>query len=244
MYNESYKSYTEVCYMPIKTSQIDSLEDTKFEFKQDSSYAYSKPVDVNHPRHYINNKEFYEELCVYHESKVQALAKGEPIPPLTEKIGAAIIQIATRRCNSWKFAGYSDSWKQEMISNAIITATIRGHNFDPAKTNNPFAYFTQICNNAILEQIKLEKRQLYVKYKSMDMSNGFVADFDENDDTFDDESMESLESNGLSTQSSAFDVAYGERLRYIEDYEERNLKKKEDVKTKKTSDVNTLEFDE
>lgn len=227
--------------MPIKTSQIDSLEDTKFELQQDSSSKYSKPVDVNHPRHYINNKEFYEELCVYHESKVRALAKGEPIPPLTEKIGAAIIQIATRRCNSWKFAGYSDSWKQEMISNAIITATIRGHNFDPAKTNNPFAYFTQICNNAILEQIKLEKRQLYVKYKSIDMSNGFAAEFDDVED-FDD--SESLESNGLSNTSPAFDVAYGERLRYIEDYEERNLKKKDDIKAKKSSDVNTLEFDD
>ena len=39
-------------------------------------------------------------------------------------------------------------------------------NFDPDKSINPFAYFTQIIYYAFLRRIAKEKKQLYVKYKS------------------------------------------------------------------------------
>jgi len=39
-------------------------------------------------------------------------------------------------------------------------------NFDPAKSSNPFAYFTQIIYFAFLRRIAKEKKQLYVKYKA------------------------------------------------------------------------------
>ena len=39
-------------------------------------------------------------------------------------------------------------------------------NFDPTKSNNPFAYFTQIIYFAFLRRITREKKQLYVKYKA------------------------------------------------------------------------------
>ena len=39
-------------------------------------------------------------------------------------------------------------------------------NFDPAKSKNPFAYFTQIIYYAFLRRIMKEKKQLYVKYKA------------------------------------------------------------------------------
>ena len=39
-------------------------------------------------------------------------------------------------------------------------------NFDPDKSKNPFAYFTQIIYYAFLRRIMKEKKQLYVKYKA------------------------------------------------------------------------------
>ena len=39
-------------------------------------------------------------------------------------------------------------------------------NFDPTKSNNPFAYFTQIIYYAFLRRIQKEKKQMYVKYKA------------------------------------------------------------------------------
>ena len=39
-------------------------------------------------------------------------------------------------------------------------------NFDPEKSNNAFAYFTQIIYYAFLRRIQKERKQTYVKYKS------------------------------------------------------------------------------
>lgn len=208
----------------ISHSEVDSLSDVSFDLDKSSPY-HEKAVDPKNPKHYINNREFYEELCRYHELKVKALEAGEEIPPLTEKIGKAIIQIATRRCNSWNFVGYSDSWKQEMIANAILVATIRGHNFDPSKTNNPFAYFTQICNNAILEQLKAEKRQLYIKYKQMDLSGGFQASNAAGnlDEDFSDDEFSSFDPDSDVVSSPMQDAAYEDRMKFISEYEERTL---------------------
>jgi hypothetical protein len=42
-------------------------------------------------------------------------------------------------------------------------------NFDPVKSKNPFAYFTQIIYYAFLRRIMREKKQLYVKYKATEL---------------------------------------------------------------------------
>ena len=39
------------------------------------------------------------------------------------------------------------------------------HNFDPEKSRNPFAYFTQIIHYAFLRRIQKEKKQLDIKNK-------------------------------------------------------------------------------
>ena len=39
------------------------------------------------------------------------------------------------------------------------------HNFDPEKSRNPFAYFTQIIHYAFLRRIQKEKKQLDIKTK-------------------------------------------------------------------------------
>jgi hypothetical protein len=47
------------------------------------------------------------------------------------------------------------------------------HNFDPDKSTNPFAYFTQIIYYAFLRRIQKEKKLQYVKYKYFDQEAGF-----------------------------------------------------------------------
>ena len=41
-------------------------------------------------------------------------------------------------------------------------------NFDNTKTNNPFAYFTQIAWNAFIRRIHKEKKQTYIKHKNFE----------------------------------------------------------------------------
>jgi len=201
----------------ISKTKVDSIDDIEFELST-TTVDITKPI-TKKSRHYVNGKDLYDEFVKYHEYKKQCLAEGKDIPPLTNKIGAAIIQIATRRCNSWRFVGYSDSWKEEMISNAIMLAAIHGHNFDPSKSSNAFAYLTAICNNAIVEQIKREKKELYIRYKQYENIGGFQADGDDVDGDDGDYS------DSISGGQENIDLAYEDRLKYISDYEDRVFNK-------------------
>jgi hypothetical protein len=53
-----------------------------------------------------------------------------------------------------------------MICDGIENCIMYFRNFDPSKSKNPFAYFTQIIYFAFLRRIAKEKKQLYVKYKA------------------------------------------------------------------------------
>lgn len=61
------------------------------------------------------------------------------------------------------FAGYT--FRDDMVSYALENCIQYLHNFDPAKSQNPFAYFTQTIYYAFLRRIKHEKRETYRKYK-------------------------------------------------------------------------------
>tara|TARA_Y100000992_G_scaffold71002_1_gene44591 strand:- start:590 stop:862 length:273 start_codon:yes stop_codon:yes gene_type:complete len=52
-----------------------------------------------------------------------------------------------------------------MISDGIENCVQYIYNFDPAKSRNPFAYFTQIVHYAFLRRIQKEKKQLDIKTK-------------------------------------------------------------------------------
>jgi len=61
-----------------------------------------------------------------------------------------------------------NAFKEDMVSDGIENCLLYIDNFDPEKSKNPFAYFTQIIYYAFLRRIQKEKKHLYIKYKSMD----------------------------------------------------------------------------
>lgn len=114
--------------------------------------------------HYVDNKAMFDAL-VDHKKKVKAWEKkkvGHP-PQIPEYIGECLLQIATRLAHKANFASYT--FKDDMISDAVENGLLYLHNFDPAKSKNPFAYFTQITHFAFIRRIEREKRHVYTKYK-------------------------------------------------------------------------------
>ena len=116
-------------------------------------------------RHYINNKKMYDEFCKYREIVQAAKAEGRELPRIPEYIGECFYKIATRLSTKYRFANYT--YRDEMISDAIENCVMVVNGFDPNKSNNPFAYFTQVIRNAFFRRIMKEKKQQYVKYRSM-----------------------------------------------------------------------------
>lgn len=118
------------------------------------------------PNHYIDNKQFLQAL-LEHKEKVQlAKENNQPKPAVTNYIGDCFIKIARHLSYKNNFINYS--FKDEMISDGIENCLAVVDNFDPAKSKNPFAYFTQIIFFAFVRRIQKEKKQLDTKYRFID----------------------------------------------------------------------------
>jgi len=127
---------------------------------------------------YINNKDFFDMIVEFQAKCKEAEENDKPIPRIPEKIGLCFMMIAKKLSNKGNFVGYT--YKDEMVSDALENCVVAIHSFNAEKSQNPFAYFTQIIWWAFLRRIEKEKRQTYVKYKSLEnlMVENSLSDID------------------------------------------------------------------
>ena len=113
--------------------------------------------------HYVNNKEFLQAMVEWKERCKVAASEGKPQPPITNYIGECFLKIANHLSYRPNFINYT--YRDEMISDGIENCLQYVHNFNPEKSNNPFAYFTQIIYYAFIRRIQREKKQTHVKHR-------------------------------------------------------------------------------
>ena len=126
--------------------------------------------------HYVNNKEFLAALIKYQEDIEIARLQDKPKPVIPRYIGECFLKIANHLSFKPNFVNYM--FKEDMISDGIENCVQYIHNFNPEKSKNPFAYFTQIIHYAFLRRIQREKRQLEIKNKIIEKS-GYNEVFDD-----------------------------------------------------------------
>ena len=118
--------------------------------------------------HYVDNKKLYAEMVEYLNSVKEAEESGADKPRIPEYIGECLLKISNRLSTRPNFINYT--YRDEMISDGIENCVNYIGNFNPEKSTNPFAYFTQIIYFAFLRRIQREKKQLYIKHKSLELS--------------------------------------------------------------------------
>ena len=118
--------------------------------------------------HYVDNKKLYEVIIEYKNQSIQAKKEKKEKPVIPNYVGQCIMMIATRLSFKPNFVNYS--FRDEMISDGVENCVSYFDNFDPAKSSNPFAYFTQIIYYAFLRRIQKEKKQSYIKHKATENS--------------------------------------------------------------------------
>jgi hypothetical protein len=165
-------------------------------------------------KEYVNNADFLEALIKYKEGCRDAQEKGTKEPPIPNYIGECFMKIAEGLSHKANFINYT--YRDEMISDGIENCLMYFNNFDPDKSKNPFAYFTQIIYFAFLRRIQKEKKQQYVKYKATEQF-GILDEFE----------MMELE-DGTMRQFEMYDNL----SEFIENFEETKRKKKELKKPK------------
>ena len=115
--------------------------------------------------HYVDNAKFLEAMIEYKKEYNESKENNKELPQISEYLGSVFLKIAQRLSFRPNFINYA--FKNDMISDGIENCLHYIHNFNPEKSSNPFAYFTQIIYYAFIRRIQKEKKQLYIKYKSM-----------------------------------------------------------------------------
>ena len=133
--------------------------------------------------HYVNNKEFLQAMVEWKAKCREAEKAGKQQPPITNYIGECFLKIANHLSYRPNFINYT--YRDEMISDGIENCLQYVHNFNPDKSNNPFAYFTQIIYYAFLRRIQKEKKQSHVKNKLIENMTVDESLIDGGDENFD-----------------------------------------------------------
>ncbi len=131
--------------------------------------------------HYVDNAKFLQAMKDWKEQCKDAEEAGDETPRISDYIGECFLKIANGLSYRPNFINYT--YKQEMISDGIENCLQYIHNFNPEKSKNPFAYFTQIIYYAFIRRIQKEKKQTHVKHKMIEKQSYEYFTTMEGDDT-------------------------------------------------------------
>ena len=138
--------------------------------------------------YYVNNKEFLAAVVelrdffiegrdLGHESHIASIKyyrshkdrrTAVKFRKCYEYLGSCFSKIATHLSYKPNFVNYM--FREDMICDGVENCIQYILNFDPEKSKNPFAYFTQIIYYAFLRRIQKEKKQLEIKQRVLEKS--------------------------------------------------------------------------
>jgi len=119
--------------------------------------------------HYVSNKDFLAAMIEYKKTVKESVKEGKTKPRVPDYIGTCFLKIANHLSYRPNFINYT--FRDDMISDGIENCLQYLDNFNPDKSNNPFAYFTQIIYYAFIRRIQKEKKQVTIKHKMLLDSN-------------------------------------------------------------------------
>jgi len=178
-------------------------------------------------QHYVDNEKFLVVMSDYREKYLQAKDNDTELPVIPDYAGECFLKIAERLSHRPNFINYA--FREEMVSDGIENSVMYASNFNPEKSTNPFAYFTQIIYYAFLRRIEKEKKQLYIKYKTMEEHSSLEDHVDMGEMSSEDSRAVSAGASPLTTDKR---VSIQE---FIHAFEEKKRKKKK-VKPAKEDD--------
>jgi hypothetical protein len=144
----------------------------------------AKTAKVRTNVHYVNNKEFLAAMVEYRNKVLAAKEEGKQKPRVPNYIGECFVKIANHLAYKANFINYT--YREEMVLDGIENCITYLDNFDPAKSSNPFAYFTQITYYAFLRRIQKEKKYMATKYRyiqNLDIGSIITEDADGSEHT-------------------------------------------------------------
>ncbi len=107
---------------------------------------------------YLSNQEFLQQVIACQEAGT-----------CSNRLGEMFMILANRYASKPNFSGYS--YKDEMISHALVACVASIDKFDTEKSENPFAYYTQVIHSAFLQILNKEKKHQNIRDKALVEAN-------------------------------------------------------------------------
>jgi hypothetical protein len=133
----------------------------------------TKYVKVNFPpfKHFKVTEEL-EPVCVGISHWKDGLNPGEfskDHGSMTPKLAHMFIKLCERYATRSNWRGYT--YNDEMRSQALLQLSQIGLQFDEAKSQNPFAYYTAAITNSFTRVLNIEKRNQNIRDDILEMNN-------------------------------------------------------------------------
>jgi DNA-directed RNA polymerase specialized sigma subunit len=112
--------------------------------------AVKRAKSTSSTKHYVTNADLLE-----------AIAEDKKTGKLSPKLAKMLFMIAERYSFSSSFGGYS--FREDMVSFAVVNLCANWMKFDPEKSQNAFAYFTTACFRSFLQCLSDEARQRHIR---------------------------------------------------------------------------------
>ena len=110
---------------------------------------------------FVNNATLTASLSQWVSDRKTAIEKDTPAPPIPDYVAECALLMAQKLSSKAGFVSYT--FKDDMIGEGVLCVMKYCHNFDPEKSQNAFAYVTQVLHNAFIRYITNEKKQTYTK---------------------------------------------------------------------------------
>jgi hypothetical protein len=88
---------------------------------------------------------------------------------MTAKLAHMFIKLCERYATRSNWRGYT--YNDEMRSQALLQLSQIGLQFDEAKSQNPFAYYTAAITNSFTRVLNIEKRNQNIRDDILEMNN-------------------------------------------------------------------------
>ena len=109
-------------------------------------------------KNYVSNEELTKATKEWVKNK-----KTTGVGPMPNFIGECVMKLVENFAHKRNFSGYT--YLNDMKSEALLTCVKYAHNFNPDKSDNAFAYFTEIIKNSFKMYLNKEKYQQNIREK-------------------------------------------------------------------------------
>jgi hypothetical protein len=154
-------------------AEEDDIFETEYDEPAMSVKGPAKYVKVNFPpfQHFKVDEEG-TPICVGKSHWKGGVEKGsfsKDHGTMTGKLAHMFIKLCERYATRSNWRGYT--YNDEMRSQALLQLSQIGLQFDEAKSQNPFAYYTAAITNSFTRVLNIEKRNQNIRDDILEMNN-------------------------------------------------------------------------